>query len=214
MNKKKLNILYEDKYIIVVDKPNNLLTISDGSEKNNLYKEVSVYVKKQHKSNKVFIVHRLDKDTSGIVIFAKNYEVKEKLQANWNETVRKYYALVYGKVNKNGMVKSWLKETKTLYTYSSFKKNDGKFASTEYKVIKTNNKYSLLEINLKTGRKNQIRVHMALIKHPIVGDKKYGINSNPFNRMCLHAFYIKFRHPITKEIIELITPTPSFVETM
>ena len=134
--KEKLDILYEDKYIIAINKPANLLTISTDKEKERtLYRKVSLYVKKQHKSNKIFIIHRLDKDTSGIIIFAKNLEIKNIMQRNWDKSKRKYIALVEGKVTETKTIKNWLRETKTLYTYSSNKPNDGKLAITRYKPI-------------------------------------------------------------------------------
>ena len=207
--KEKLDIIYEDKYIIVINKPSNLLTI--GTEKNrdnNLYRKVSDYVKKQHKSNKIFIVHRLDKDTSGIILFAKSEKIKSILQREWDKTTRYYVALVEGKVKTSGTIKNWLRETKTLYTYSSNIKNDGKLAITKYKPIISDNQYTLLDIEILTGRKNQIRVHMKDIDHPIVGDKKYGSTKNPIRRMMLHATYLKIKHPITNNEIEFISKYP------
>ena len=201
--REKLDIIYEDKHIIVINKPANLLTI--GTEKNRdntLYRKVSDYVKKQHKSNKIFIVHRLDKDTSGIILFAKSEKIKTILQREWDKTTRYYVALVEGIVTKPGTIKNWLRETKTLYTYSSNIKNDGKLAITKYKPITNDNQYSLLDIEILTGRKNQIRVHMKDIGHPIVGDKKYGSTKNPIRRMTLHATYLKIIHPITNKEIE------------
>ena len=211
----KLDIIYEDKYIIVINKPANLLTI--GTEKdreNNLYRKVSDYVKKQHKSNKIFIVHRLDKDTSGIILFAKSEKVKTILQREWDKTTRYYVALVEGIVKKNGTIKNWLNETKTLYTYSSNIKNDGKLAITKYKPIKNNNQYTLLDIEILTGRKNQIRVHMKDINHPIVGDKKYGSTKNPIRRMTLHATYLKIVHPITNKELEFNSNYPKIFDNL
>lgn len=213
--REKLEILYEDKYLIAVSKPANLLTI--GTEKirdNTLYRKVSDYLKKQHKSNKIFIVHRLDKDTSGIIIFAKTEEVKRKLQQNWDKTIRYYIALVEGKVENKGTVKNWLRETKTLMTYSSNKPNDGLLAITKYEPIISNKTYTLLKIQILTGRKNQIRVHMKDIKHPIVGDKKYGSKKNPIRRMTLHANYLKFNHPILNKEIELISEYPDIFDKL
>jgi len=208
--KEKLDILYEDKEIIVINKPSNLLTIGTEKDKdNNLYRKVSDYVKKQHKSNKIFIVHRLDKDTSGIIVFAKSEQNKMILQRNWEKSKRLYVALVEGKVNNSGTIKNWLKETKTLYTYSSNTKNDGKLAITKYKPKKNNKQYTLLDIEILTGRKNQIRVHMKDISHPIVGDKKYGSKKNPIRRMCLHATYISFQHPKTKKTMEITSRYPN-----
>lgn len=200
--KEKLNILYEDKYLIVIEKPSGLLTIGTIKERENtLYKKVSDYVKKQHKSNKIFIVHRLYKDTSGIILFAKNEEVKRKLQRDWDKTIRKYIALVEGNVTKNGIIKNYLGETKTLKTFITNNKNLGKLAITKYYVLKNAKEYSLLNIEILTGRKNQIRVHMESINHSIVGDKKYGSKKNPIRRLCLHANYLEFIHPITNKKI-------------
>lgn len=201
--KKKLKILYEDKYILAVSKESGKLTISDGKHEDNLYSEVYTYLKQKNKNNKVFIVHRLDKDTSGIVLFAKDEKTKRILQDNWNETTRKYLALVCGKMpKKEDTLISYLKENSTLLVYSVTNPKDGKKAITSYKVIKENKEYSLLDIEIKTGRKNQIRVQFNDINHTIVGDKKYtNIKKNPIRRLCLHASYIKFIHPITKENI-------------
>lgn len=213
--KDKLDILYEDKFLIAVSKPHNLLTIGTNKEKDKtLYRKVSEYVKKQHKSNKIFIVHRLDKDTSGIIIFAKDEKTKHILQSNWEKTTRKYIALVEGKITTNGTIKNWLKETKTLYTYSSNKPNDGQLAITKYKPIIFNKEYSLIDIEILTGRKNQIRVHMKDIGHPIVGDKKYNSTKNPIRRMCLHANFIKFKHPITNKEIEIKSNYPTIFDKL
>lgn len=203
--KDKLKILYEDKTLIVISKPSGLLIIGTNKESNNtLYRKVSEYVKKQHKSNKIFIVHRLDKDTSGIIVFAKTEPIKRILQRNWDKTKRKYIALVEGKINQKDTIKNYLAETKTLRTYITNDKKIGKLAITKYQPIKSNKEYTLLDIEILTGRKNQIRVHMESINHPIVGDKKYNSKKNPIRRMCLHATYLEFIHPITnkKVIIE------------
>ena len=213
--KEKLDILYEDKYLIVINKPHNLLTIgTDKIKDNTLYRKVSDYVKKQHKSNKIYIVHRLDKDTSGIIIFAKTEEVKRLLQQKWDNTKREYIALVEGKVTDSKTIKSYLKETKTLYTYSTNNPKDGKLAITKYKPIIFNKEYSLLNIEILTGRKNQIRVHMKDIKHPIVGDKKYDSKKNPIRRMCLHACYLKFKHPILNKEIEIKSKYPEIFDQL
>ena len=209
MKKKKIDILYEDKFIIIVNKPSNLLTIAtDKIYEDTLYSQVYDYLKQKHKNNKVFIVHRLDKDTSGLVLFAKNELVKHRLQDNWKNVKRFYYAIVNGSIEKNrDIIKSYLKETKTLLVHST-NDNNGKLAITEYELLKKNNKYSLLKIDIKTGRKNQIRVHLNDINHSIVGDKKYGINNNPLKRLCLHAYYLEFSHPVTNEIIKIESKYP------
>ena len=212
-NKKKLDILYEDKFLIIVNKPSNLLTISTEKEKDRtLYSYVYDYLKKKNKKNKVFIVHRLDKDTSGIVMFAKDEQIKFYMQDNWDKIIRNYVAIVNGKVeNKKGVLKSYLMETKTHLTYSVSDKN-GKLAITEYEKILENKKYTILSLNLKTGRKNQIRVQLSDIGNSIVGDKKYGIKKDPIRRMALHANYMEFIHPKTKEriIIDIDIPN-SFI---
>ena len=179
---KDIKIIYEDKDIIVVDKPYNLLTISNGKEI-SLYNLVSEYVKKNNKNNKIFIVHRLDKDTSGLVVFAKNIKTKKYLQDNWDKVERRYLALVSGITKKSEILKNYLKENKNHYVYVS---NTGVLAITEYTKIKEINNNSLLDINIKTGKKNQIRVQLSNIGHPILGDKKYG--SNNYKRLCLHAY--------------------------
>ena len=204
----KLKIVYEDKYLIVVNKPHNLLTIATEKEKlRTLYHEVLTYEQKKHKNNRIFIVHRLDKETSGLVIFAKSQEIKETLQNNWDEVKRYYVALLEGKVEKSGEIKSYLKETKTLYTYSTNDKS-GKYAETSYVRVKSNKQYSLLKINIKTGRKNQIRVHMKDNNTPILGDRKYG-KKDGYRKMMLLANEIKFIHPITKEIIHIDLKIPN-----
>ena len=213
MKKKKLDILYEDKFIIVVNKPANLLTVSTAKEKDRtLFSYVFDYLKKKNKNNKVFIVHRLDKDTSGIVILAKDEKTKFYLQENWDKFKRNYVAIVEGNVeNKKGVLKNYLQETKTHYTYVVNDKN-GKEAITEYEKIMSNKKYTMLSLNIKTGRKNQIRVQLSHIGNPIVGDKKYGTKKDPIRRMALVANTLEFIHPKTKEkiIIDIDIPN-SFI---
>ncbi len=201
---KKLDIIYEDKNLLAVNKPHNLLTISTNKEKEKtLYHEVLTYVKK--KNQKIFIIHRLDKDTSGIVLFAKNEKIKNQLQENWSNVKRFYVALVEGKITDKGEVKSYLKETKTLLTYSA---KEGKFAHTKYEPIISSNKCTLLNIQILTGRKNQIRVHMKDINHQIIGDKKYGSKINNVKHLYLTANKLIFVHPITKKEIILEIKTP------
>lgn len=192
---KKLNIIYEDKEILVVEKEPHLLTIAtEKREQKTLYSEASAYVKKQYPKNKVFIVHRLDKETSGIVIFAKNPDKKLSLQNNWANVKREYLCIVEGKMSKtHDVLKDYLFETKTLDVFVTKDKNRGKLAITEYEVLKTSSKYSLLKINIKTGRRNQIRVQLANIGHPIIGDKKYGSESNPLKRLGLHANLVEYK---------------------
>jgi len=216
MKKKKLDILYEDKFVIIVNKPSNLLTVATDKEKDRtLYSYVYDYLKQKNKNNKVFIVHRLDKDTSGIVIFAKDEKTKFYLQDNWDKFKRNYVAVVNGKVEKSkGVLKSYLQETKTHLTYSVNDKN-GKLAITEYEKVLENKEYTMLSLNLKTGRKNQIRVQLADMGNPIVGDKKYGIKKDPIRRMALVANTLEFIHPKTKEKILIDIDIPnSFISLL
>ncbi len=210
--KKKLDIIYEDKEILVVNKPSGILTVSTPKEKEKtLFHEVSDYVKKSNPKAKVFIIHRLDKDTSGIVMFAKNQNVKYAYQNAWDNLVLKrgYVAVVDGVLEKKkDSIKSYLKETKTLLVYSSNDKKNGKLAITNYNVIKESKRYSMLDINIKTGRKNQIRVHMKDINHPILGDKKYGNKKSPANRLMLHAGELVIINPKTKKKMTFISEIP------
>lgn len=198
---KKLNILYEDKYLIIVYKRHGLLTISrDNHNDLNLYDEVKEYEKKKNPKNKIFIVHRLDKDTSGLVVFAKNEKIKYALQNNWDKVIRKYYAVVEKEVLENKTLINYLQESKTGEVFVTNNKVVGKKSITKYEVLSKNNKCSLLDIEIKTGRKNQIRVQLAYILHPIIGDKKYGNTKN--KELLLQAYYLKFNHPVdNKEII-------------
>lgn len=210
--KKKLDIIYEDKEILVINKPSGVLTVSTPKEKEKtLFHEVSDYVKKSNPKAKVFIIHRLDKDTSGIVMFAKNQNIKYAYQNAWDKLVikRGYVAIVDGVLdNKKGVIKSYLKETKTLLVYSSNDKKNGKLAITNYNVIKENKRYSMLNVDIKTGRKNQIRVHMKDINHPILGDKKYGNKKSPAGRLMLHAGELVIINPKTKKQMSFISKTP------
>ena len=218
MKKNKLDIVYEDKSIIVVNKPSHLLTISTDNEKEKtLFHKVLMYEKRKNKNNKVFIVHRLDKDTSGLVVFAKDEKIKYKLQNNWDkEAKRGYVAIVHGKTKDKETLKSYLAETKTLMVYSTDEKN-GKLAITEYEKIKENKKFTLLKIKIKTGRKNQIRVQLSDNNNPIIGDKKYGKDKfDPLRRLCLHANYLEIVHPVTNKKMVFETEIPkefiSFME--
>lgn len=185
---KKMDIIYEDKELLVINKPAGLLTIATEKEKfHTLYHEAREYVKKQNPKNKIFIVHRLDKDTSGIVLFAKNEKLKKELQNQWNVLAfkREYIAIVEGKIKKDrDTLKSYLIENKMHQVYSSSR---GDLAITHYEVLAKTKAYSLLKITIDTGRKNQIRVQLSELGHPIIGDKKYGCTKNPMGRMGLHA---------------------------
>lgn len=191
-----IDIIYEDKDIIVVNKPTNLLTIGTTKEKEKtLYYMVSAYLKKANKNAKVFIIHRLDKETSGIIMFAKNEKIKKLYQDNWNSLIkyRGYVALVDGEIEKKeNKITQYLKEKNNFYVYATNDKT-GKLAITYYKVLKSNKNFSLLDIEIKTGRKNQIRVAMQSINHPIIGDKKYGATKmiNGIFGLCAYKLIIK-----------------------
>lgn len=204
-----LKIIYEDNDIIVIDKPSKILTISNDKEKEKtLYREVSNYLKRENK--KVFVIHRLDYDTSGIIMFAKNQKIQKLYQENWNKLAKKreYTAIVEGITNSHGHIESYLKMSKTLQVYSS-KNNDGLLAITDYKRIKYNDKYSLLKIHISTGRRNQIRCHMADIKHPILGDSRYQSKTNPLNRLALHANRLEIINPLTNKLMIFNSELPS-----
>ena len=207
---KKLDIVYEDKDILVVNKKSGLLTVNDKKNNNNLYEEVYDYLHK--KNQKVFIVHRLDKDTSGLILFAKNVKIKNYFQENWDKVIRRYKAIVEGNLNNDGIIKSYLYETKSLQVLSSNNPNRGKLAITKYKVIKNKGNLCLIDIDIKTGRKNQIRCQLDSINHPIVGDKKYHSNLNLYHRLALHAYYLKFYHPFLKENLEILIECPDFMK--
>ncbi len=209
---KGLKIIYEDSAIIVIDKPAGLLSMASDNEKIfTAYHQLTDYVRLTNPDNRIFIVHRLDRDTSGVMMFAKNEEVKHILQDAWQEIVvdRAYAAVVEGRVKqKEGTIRSWLKESKTRLMYSSSQPGDGLEAITNYKVLKAAAEYSLLEIRLETGRKNQIRVHMKELGHSIAGDKKYGASSNPLGRLGLHAHILAFYHPLSGELMRFETEIP------
>lgn len=208
----RLDIIYEDKDIIVVNKPSGLLTIATDKEKEKtLFHKVYMYIKKKNKNNKIFIVHRLDKDTSGVVLFAKSEKLKMNLQDNWDSLVkdRNYVAIVHGNLVKDkDEIVSYLRETKTLLTVSSNNPKDGKKAITRYRVVARNNNYSLLDISLRTGRKNQIRVHMKDMNHQIVGDSKYGLKDG-FRRMYLHAYKLSLTLPGSDKLMTFETDVPN-----
>jgi 23S rRNA pseudouridine1911/1915/1917 synthase len=213
---KNIDIIYEDKDIIIINKPSGLLTVATEKEKNKTaYHLVMEYLKKKNKNNRIFIIHRLDKDTSGIIMFAKNERAKHLYQDNWNDIVKKrcYYAVIDGKMeNKEGTIKSYLKENGNMVY--SVKDRSGKLAITEYKVLKERKNISLLDINLKTGRKNQIRVHMKENKTPILGDLKYGEKSKLINRLALHAYKLELINPVTKKLLIFEASMPNEIKTL
>ncbi|WP_088654142.1 RluA family pseudouridine synthase [Geofilum rhodophaeum] len=206
------NIVFEDAHLVVIDKPAGLLTIATEHEKTlTAYHALSMHVKKAHRANKIFIVHRLDRDTSGLLVFAKSAQVQRLLQDQWDTMVseRSYVAVVEGQLQKpEDTIVSYLHENKAFVVYSNQDPKGGKKAITHYKVLRSLGPYSMLEVHLETGRKNQIRVHLQSIGHPIVNDKKYGARTNPFGRLGLHAQALSFTHPITRETLHFKARTP------
>lgn len=209
-----LTILFEDPHLIVIDKPEGLLSIAtENHETQTAYRVLSDHVKRQNPANKIFVVHRLDRETSGVMVFAKSEKVKLLLQESWEPTTkeRTYLAIAEGRIQTpSGQIQSYLHESKTFLVYSSQTPNrGGQLATTHYETLQNNAEFTLLKVNLETGRKNQIRVHFQDLGHPIVGDKKYGSTRNPIGRLGLHAWILAFTHPITNEKIRFETKIPS-----
>ena len=210
-----LKIVYEDKYLLVIDKKEGLLTNSPTKEKDTAQGILNQYFIYTQQRCRAHTIHRLDRDTSGLMLFAKSKEVALMFEEDWKNTVydRRYVAVVSGNMEKkDGVVESWLKDNKAFITYSSPVDNGGKFAQTFYETLYSTPRYSLVELTLETGRKNQIRVHMADIGHPVVGDPKYGNGDNSLGRLCLHAYKLCFHHPIKKKDLEFETPFPAVFE--
>lgn len=210
---RRLKIVYEDDDIIVVNKGYGLLSMgTDKIKEGTAYSILRDYLKWKDPRNKLFIVHRLDRDTSGLMVFAKSEEAKNRLQHNWNNMVisRKYLAVVEGKPEpEEGVVRSYLAENSRFEVYSTDKPEEGQLAITRYKTLRSRNGYSLMEVSLDTGRKNQIRVHMKDLGHPIAGDRRYGAKSSPIHRMALHAQTLRFVHPMTRKDMNFSTPVPA-----
>lgn len=215
---KGLTIVYEDHDLVVVDKIQGLLTISTDREKEKTaHFLLNDYVKKgNHRArNRVFIVHRLDRETSGVLIFAKNEETKNYLQDYWQEFSKTYIAVVYGKLQpREGVISSYLAENTAFRVYSTKNPDKGKFSETGYRVLNESDRFSLLEINLFTGRKHQIRVHLAEKGHPVVGDKVYGPADKESKRLALHASSLTIIHPYTHKEMSFETETPSYFKTL
>lgn len=212
-----LNILYEDDSIIVIDKASGLLSMATERDKEKTaYHILSDHVKKKNPRNCVFILHRLDRETSGVMMFSKSQKIQETLQKNWDQAIteRKYIAVVEGQPRQSeGTIKSYLAENNS-YLVHTTTADKGKLAITRYRVLKSNGQYSLVELDLETGRKNQIRVHMQEAGCPVTGDKKYGAKTNPIRRLALHAFKLRFIHPVTREEMNFETPFPKRFELL
>lgn len=216
----RVKIVFEDDWLLVVDKRSGVLTMSTGREgEETAYSLMYSYMKRRYgKTARVFIVHRIDRETSGLVIFAKDEKTKDRLQETWNDSVleRKYCAILEGRPHEaEGTVHTWLKENpKSLKVTSSPVDDGGKEAITHYKTISSGKRYSLVEFGLETGRKHQIRVHAALLGCPVTGDRRYGAKDNPAGRLALHARSIVFRHPETHRIMSFDTGLPSVFKTV
>jgi len=212
LNSHWVRIVYEDQYLFVVEKRSGILCNSPHSDEETVQGILNQYLEKNHQRCHAHTIHRLDRDTSGLLLFAKDKKVALKFEENWKETVydRRYVALVHGEMRKKeGAISSWLKDNAQFLTYSSKTDNGGKFATTHYKLIKVSDGYSLVELKLDTGRKNQIRVHLADIGFPVVGDPKYGDGDDKIGRLGLHAYKLCFIHPITHEDLKFETEFPA-----
>jgi len=210
----RLKLVYEDDDIIVVNKGYGLLSMGTGTGRNSdtAYSILRNYVKRQHPANKIFIVHRLDRDTSGLMMFARSPEAKEAMQHNWNNMVleRNYLAVLEGVLEEDsGVIRSHLDENSRFEVYTTHQPGKGKLAVTRYKTLARGSRYTLVQFSLDTGRKNQIRVHASDLGHPIVGDRKYGAAASPIHRLALHAQSLKFAHPVTRRLMEFSLPVPT-----
>lgn len=207
-----LPIIFENEEMIVINKPSGLLSIASDKEKGSTaYRMLTDYVQQKDKHNRIFVVHRLDEDTSGVLMVVKNPKLQEALQDKWNDLVksRGYYAIVEGKMEKKSdTIKSYLKKNSQNMMYSSKKEGDGQFSVTHYKVIAETDKYSLLDVHIDSGRKNQIRVHLGDIGHNVIGDDKYGNPSNPIKRLGLHAYELELIHPLNGKKMKFTAPVP------
>ena len=206
-----VKIVYEDRWLIVVEKAVGILSMAAGHSTLNVKSVLDDYFKKSRQKCSAHVVHRLDRDTSGLMVYAKDMETEQILEHNWHDIVydRRYVAVVSGEMEQDdGTVANWLKDNKAYITYSSPTDNGGKYAVTHFHVLDRTTELSLVEYKLETGRKNQIRVHSADMGHPVCGDTKYGDGTDPLHRLCLHAWLLCFTHPVTGQPMEFETPIP------
>ena len=207
-----VKIVYEDQYLVVIEKNIGILSMAAGHKSLNVKAVLDNYFKKTRQRCTAHVVHRLDRDTSGLMIYAKDMETEQILEHNWHDIVfdRRYVAVVSGEMeNDEGTIENWLKDNKAYVTYSSPVDNGGKYAITHYRVLDRTTEHSLVEYKLETGRKNQIRVHSADMGHPVCGDIKYGNGDDPIHRLCLHAYMLCFYHPVTHKPMEFESLIPS-----
>ena len=210
-----LGVVYEDPYLLVIDKRAGLLSMSNNTRQQTVQSVLNRYLEKGGSRCTSHLVHRLDRDTSGLMVYAKDVKTQRSLIEGWQQLVtdRRYVALVSGELEESkGVIRSWLTEDKHFVTHSSPVDNGGKYAVTHYNVLRSANGYSLVELELETGRKNQIRVHLSDLGHPIVGDFKYGSSDESLQRLGLHAYLLAFRHPVTGKFMRFETPVPESFE--
>ena len=208
---KWLKLIYEDDFLVVIEKMPGILSMAAGHSSLNVKTILDDYFHRSRQKCRAHTVHRLDRDTSGLMVYAKDMETEQILEHNWHDIVydRRYVAVVAGEMeDDNGTIANWLKDNRAYVTYSSPVDNGGKYAVTHFHTLKRATDYSLVEYKLETGRKNQIRVHSADMGHPVCGDVKYGNGSDPLHRLCLHAYMLHFTHPVTQEPMEFSTPIP------
>lgn len=212
-----VKIVYEDRWIVVIEKNIGILSMAAGHSSLNVKSVLDDYFHKSRQKCRAHVVHRLDRDTSGLMIYAKDIETEQILEHNWHQIVydRRYVAVVSGEMeNDEGTIANWLKDNKAYITFSSPFDNGGKYAVTHYHVLNRTTEHSLVEYRLETGRKNQIRVHSADMGHPVCGDTKYGNGDDPIHRLCLHAYMLCFTHPMTGERMDFSTPIPTTFKSM
>lgn len=207
-----VNLVYEDPYLVVIEKKPGILSMAAGHKSLNVKTVLDDYFRQTKQRCTAHVVHRLDRDTSGLMVYAKDMQTEQTLEHEWHNIVydRRYVAVVSGEMEDDeGTIANWLKDNKAYVTYSSPVDNGGKYAVTHFHVLDRTTEHSLVEYKLETGRKNQIRVHSADMNHPVCGDVKYGNGDDPKHRLCLHAYMLHFFHPVTRARMEFDTPIPS-----
>ena len=207
-----VNLVYEDPYLVVIEKKPGILSMAAGHKSLNVKTVLDDYFRQIKQRCTAHVVHRLDRDTSGLMVYAKDMQTEQTLEHEWHNIVydRRYVAVVSGEMEEDeGTIANWLKDNKAYVTYSSPVDNGGKYAVTHFHVLDRTTEHSLVEYKLETGRKNQIRVHSADMNHPVCGDVKYGNGDDPIHRLCLHAYMLHFFHPVTRARMEFETPIPS-----
>ncbi len=207
-----VNLVYEDPYLVVIEKKPGILSMAAGHKSLNVKTVLDDYFRQTKQRCTAHVVHRLDRDTSGLMVYAKDMQTEQTLEHEWHNIVydRRYVAVVSGEMEADeGTIANWLKDNKAYVTYSSPVDNGGKYAVTHFHVLDRTTEHSLVEYKLETGRKNQIRVHSADMNHPVCGDVKYGNGDDPIHRLCLHAYMLHFFHPVTRARMEFETPIPS-----